>query len=154
MKGRSAKAKGKLLEDHVAKEIRERGIDPRAARDGASGASNREKADVGAVILFDEGQRSIGIECKNYAKAHVQDWWRQAEKLCDVGYTDPVVVYKLKGEKYTDAKAIVRLDTLLDLIVLAGDPRESEYTSKDNNKLKWALRALKEAINKVIKLLD
>lgn len=112
MKPKSAIQKGKDLENYVADQIESKGL-ARASRSHGSGNGTREKSDIetGLQILG----KNIGFECKNYANANVQEWWRQAQKLEALG-REPVVVYKLKNEQYKKVKVILYLDTLLELI--------------------------------------
>jgi len=113
IKTQSARAKGKKLENWIADKIRNKGIDHKAIRDGASGAGNREKGDVStSAQVFG---RNLGIEAKNYKNAHIQEWWKQTQKLEILG-REPVLVYKLDREPFEETKAVIYLDTFLDMI--------------------------------------
>ena len=105
--------KGKLLEEHVALQLREKGIDPKAYRAHGSGNGTTEKADIwtSAMIL---GQ-NMGIECKNQSVVKIPEWWRQVKKLEGLG-REPVLVFKQYGEPLGDSKAVIYLDTLLELM--------------------------------------
>ena len=114
MKPSSAKAKGKLLEDYVADQLREKGLDLRARRETSSGAGNREKGDVWTSLMI-LGQNA-GIECKNQATLSIPDWWRQTKKLESLG-REPILVYKLPYEPLGSTLCTIYLDTLLELLV-------------------------------------
>lgn len=105
--------KGKDLENHVCEQLKAFGIDERARRSYGSGNSNGIKADIdtSATILG----IAMGIECKHMDKLNVPDAWRQTKKLIDLGY-EPVLVIKQTADKYGDVKAVIYLDTLLELI--------------------------------------
>src|SRR5690348_6860740 len=112
MTPRSAIAKGKLLEDHVAQRIRDLGIDPKAYRSHGSGNGNTEKGDIwtSMVVL---GQ-NVGIECKNQTNIAIPEWWRQTKKLESLG-REPVLAFKLAGEPVTETKVVIYLETFLEL---------------------------------------
>ena len=144
-----AKEKGKLLESYVADQIVSKGLDPKARRDGASGASNKEKADI--VTSIQCLGRNLGIECKNYKVAHVQDWWKQAQKL-EVIDREPILVYKLGQEGFKDTKCIIYLDTFLELLkwTTKADTRE-EIIQEDTYDKKSALYSIDYAIQELKK---
>lgn len=110
---KSQVAKGKILEEHVASQIREKGIDLKAYRSHGSGNGNTEKADIWTSMMI-LGQNA-GIECKNHATLAIPEWWRQTKKLETLG-REPVLVFKIYGEPLGETKAIIYLDTLLELI--------------------------------------
>lgn len=155
MNGRSAKAKGKLLEDYVADQIIEKGLDARARRDGASGAGNREKGDVMTAMQI--LGRNVGIECKNQKTLCIPEWWRQTRKL-EVLQREPVLAFKQFGESLEETKVVIYLSTLLDLVAAAnaaeGKAPEPADNSEKNRKMKWALNDLRQAANKVMHLLE
>lgn len=113
MTPKSAIAKGKLLEEHVASQIREKGIDPRAYRSFGSGNGNLEKGDIWTSMMI-LGQNA-GIECKNCSTIKIPEWWRQVKKLEILG-REPILVFKQFGEPLGETKAVIYLDTLLELI--------------------------------------
>jgi hypothetical protein len=148
MKSSSAKAKGKLLEDYVADQIVLKGIDLKARRDNASGSGTREKGDISTSMMV-LGQNA-GIECKNQATLHIPNWWKQTKKLESLG-REPILVFKQYGESLGDSKAIVYLDTLLELIKLSNTEKiYQEVIPEDSNTKKWAIQ---NAINSLKKLL-
>lgn len=110
---KSQVAKGKILEEYVADQIRTKGIDLKAYRSHGSGNGNTEKADIWTSMMI-LGQNA-GIECKNHANLAIPEWWKQTKKLETLG-REPVLVFKIYGEPLPETKAVVYLDTLLELI--------------------------------------
>jgi len=113
MTPKAAIQKGKDLENYVAEQIAAKGIDTRAKRSFGSGNGNTEKSDIWTNMQVLGLQ--AGIECKHATKYSVHDWWRQTKKLESLGY-EPILVIKQTHEQYGDTKAIIYLDTLLELI--------------------------------------
>lgn len=105
--------KGKLLEKHVAGQIRLKGIDLKAYPSHGSGNSSSEKGDIWTSMMI-LGQNA-GIECKNHATLCIPEWWRQTKKLESLS-REPVLVFKIYGEPMAETKALIYLDTLLDLV--------------------------------------
>jgi len=105
--------KGKLLEEYVAGQIRDKGIDLKAYRSHGSGSSPTEKGDIWTSMMI-LGQ-NVGIECKNHAALHIPEWWRQTKKLESLG-REPVLVFKIYGEPMSETKCVIYLDTLLEMI--------------------------------------
>lgn len=156
MKPKSAIQKGKLLEDWVCDQIREKGIDPKAYRSHGSGNGNREKSDIwtSAKML---GQ-NMGIECKNQKVIKIPDWWRQTKKLESLG-REPVLVFKENMAKMEDTLCVIYFDTLLELIkgqngaTLA--PEQSLGQSGEMaRELKYSLARAKQSLNQLIKDLE
>lgn len=143
---KNAKQKGRALEKHVCDRIRSFGLDPKAIYDGASGAGTREKADIRTSMKICE--RTVGIECKNFKKPHIKVWWEQAQKLQTLD-REPILVYKLGGEKYEETKAVVYLDTLLELIA---SKQEGELLTLDKT-IQWKIKKLKDAASELFKSL-
>ena len=143
-----AKEKGKKLEEFVREEIIKRKLDDRAIRDGASGASNKEKRDVATNILI--GDREIGIECKNHKVPHIKDWWLQTQKLESLGY-EPVLIYKLFGESMGDSKAVIYTTTLLDLLANQKDSFEQSGIPSGD---KWKVRKSIQDLKSLLKVLE
>src|SRR3990167_3847628 len=113
MKPSSAIAKGKILEEYVAKQIRQKGIDPKAYRSHGSGSGITEKSDIWTSMMI--LGRNAGIECKNHSTLHIPEWWKQVEKLESLN-REPVLVFKQFGESLGNTKAIIYWNTLLELI--------------------------------------
>lgn len=109
----NTRQKGQLLEKWICDQLREKGIDPHARPSFNSGATNTEKADIWTSTMI-LGQ-NIGIEAKNQKTLCIPDWWKQTKKLESLG-REPVLVFKQFGEPLGETKAIVYLDTLLELI--------------------------------------
>lgn len=105
--------KGKLLEKYVADQIRLKRIDTKAYPSHGSGSSPTEKGDIWTSMMI-LGQNA-GIECKNHANLCIPEWWRQTKKLESLG-REPVLVFKIYGEPMPETKAVIYLDTLLELI--------------------------------------
>ena len=146
---KSRKQKGKALEDYVAQRLRETGIDPRARRSLGSGSGTREKADIETSAMI--GDTNIGIECKHTDKPKLLDWWRQARKLEQVRRV-PILVWKQTGDQYTDTKAIISMETLLQLIETQADVgnynnKEKPLTSDFRRQLDDVLYAIKHLEN-------
>jgi hypothetical protein len=104
---------GRELEEYVAKEIRDKGIDLKAKREWGSGRGTKEKGDVITSMMI-LGQNA-GIECKAAASLCVGDWWKQTKKLESLG-REPMLVFKNMLEPLSDTKCVVYLDTILELI--------------------------------------
>lgn len=105
--------KGKDLEDYVCAQLKAKGLDDRARRSYGSGNSNGIKADIdtNTTIL---GQ-ALGIECKHVDKLDLNGSLKQAEKLATLGY-EPVLVFKRTQDRYGNTRAVIYLDTLLELL--------------------------------------
>jgi len=71
--------------------------------------------------------QNAGIEAKNQATLHIPDWWRQTKKLESLS-KEPVLVFKIYGEPLGETKALIYLDTMLELI------KESNAWRKLNGK--------------------
>jgi hypothetical protein len=149
MKPSSAKAKGKLLEDYVADQIVEKGIDLKAHRDGASGAGNREKGDINTSMMV-LGQNA-GIECKNQATLHIPDWWKQTKKMQSLA-REPILAFKQFGEPLGETKVIIYLDTFLELVKLSNtDKIYEEIVPEDSREKKWAIQNAISVLRKLEK---
>lgn len=115
---KSQVAKGKQLEDYVADQIREKGIDLKAYRAHGSGNGNREKGDIWTSMMV-LGQNA-GIECKNQAHLNIPDWWRQTKKLESLS-REPILAFKIYGEPLAETKVVIYLDTFLELVKSANE---------------------------------
>lgn len=147
MRPSSAKQKGKLLEDWVADQIVAKGIDPKARRDGASGAGNREKGDIITTMMV-LGQNA-GIECKNHKTLALPDWWRQTKLLESLG-REPMLVFKFQGDSLEDTKVVMYLDTVLELIK---NQRGYKENTEVNTKSIERERAIEQIIQ-AVKILE
>lgn len=143
MKPQSAIQKGKDLENHVAKRLRDLGIDIRADRQGGSGNGLR-KGD----IVTDTG---ITFECKN---THNFNWKSTADQVrkASLGYNKEVIVWHPPQRPLADSIAVVPLEDYLELLKSKHDHRDSEtildkYTIKSN--LEKAVHYLKRVIKEV-----
>jgi len=158
---KSARQKGKMLEDEIADKLIEKGLDSKARRDGGSGSGNREKADVStSATIFG---RNLGIEAKNHEKLAIPDWWRQVEKLEVLG-REPVLIFKLPKRNPKIHLVTIYLETFLDMLVAlqgvdntASNVVESYGWDKTNhlNSLKYLKenlsRAIREYEKKILK---
>lgn len=109
----NTRQKGQILEKYVCEQIKEKGLDTHPRPSFNSGATNTEKADIWTSMMV-LGQNA-GIECKNQATLHIPDWWKQTKKLESLS-KEPILVFKQYGESLGETKAIIYLDTLLELI--------------------------------------
>jgi hypothetical protein len=94
--------------------------------------------------------QNAGIECKFAKNASVTTWWRQAKKLESLGY-EPILVYKLNNEPFSQTKAVIYLDTLLELVKSSEGievVQEVDDPKKREIKYKWskAVYALKDLL--------
>jgi len=149
MNAKSAKAKGKLLEDYVADQIVAKGLDRKAHRDGGSGAGNREKADISTSMMV-LGQNA-GIECKNQAILCIPEWWRQTQKLESLGM-EPILAFKQYGEPLSETKVVIYLETFLELVRKSSYEREIiKVPEEDSREKRYAIENLKRATAQLLK---
>lgn len=157
MQTKSNTAKGQELELWLADQIKEIGLDDRAGRAKRSGAGTGEKADIWTSLTI--CGRTVGIECKNQNTPHITDWWSQTQKLEKLS-REPILVYKLEGEDFGEAKAVIYASTLLELIKASKCPVEQLAPKKvgyiDNSRraLIWAIKAAITALKKAISELE
>lgn len=123
IKLQTTKEKGNELEEYVSEQIRAKQIDLRARPSPNSGGTNGIKSDINTSMMI-LGQNA-GIECKNQASLLVAEWWRQCKKLQSLGM-EPILVFKLLGEPLGEARCVVYLDTLLEIIKLANRIQEDK----------------------------
>ncbi len=151
---KSAIAKGKELENYIADQLVEKGLDLKACRSHGSGNGNREKADIWTSLTI--LGRNVGIEAKNHAIPHIKDWWQQACKLEKLD-REPILVYKLKGEGLGEAKAVVYLDTLLEMAKCSKERSNDEIKPTNvliKRELLWLIKSGIEILKKIIKELE
>ncbi len=143
------KQKGKILENYVADQIVEKGIDLKARADGASGAGNREKGDISTSMMV--LGINAGIECKNQKNLHIQDWWRQTKKLESLR-REPILAFHIDNEQWEETKVVIYLDTFLELVKLSNtDKIYKELTPEDSREKKWAINNAIVTLKKLIK---
>lgn len=156
MNPKSAIQKGKDLENYLVQQLRDKGLDVRAARSHGSGNGNSEKSDVWTSLRV-LGQ-NVGFECKHYGSLAIQEWWRQTKKLEKLG-REPVLVFKQTQDQYADVRVVIYLDTFLELVKAAnGSPPVINVgipvvTASDREK-SYALDQLKVALARAQKVLD
>lgn len=144
----SAKQKGKLLENWVADQIVAKGLDNKARREGSSGAGNRDKADV--VTSMTILNRNISIECKNQKTVNFPEWWKQCEEAALKTSCEPLLVTKYDRESLEAAKVTLYLDTFLDLVKKASEPKSQ---TNANRELMWHLERVKQDAQRTLKIL-
>ena len=144
---KSPKRKGAILEDFVADRLVETGLDPRAKRDGASGAGTREKGDVSTAVAING--RNLGIECKNHKNVAIPEWWKQTKKLEELG-REPILVFKMNREPLEGSLVCIYFETLLEL--LSGNAEELKSIT-EKPEIQYKAKRAKEAINDLIKVL-
>lgn len=142
------KEKGKILENHIADRLVETGLDPRARRDGASGAGNREKGDISTSVSING--RNLGIECKNHKTLHIPEWWKQAKKLEVLG-REPVLAFKIPQDGLEGTLVVIYLETLLELIQGNSGALKSIVEKPE---IAWKAKRAKDAINELMKVLQ
>lgn len=86
---RSAKAKGKRLENYVARELAK--VDKYAYRRADSGSGRLRKEDVFTTLPF-------FIECKNQDTLELNSWWKQTLNGCPTNKL-PILIYKRNFER-------------------------------------------------------
>lgn len=143
MNPRSAIAKGKQLENHVAKRLNELGIDINANRQIGSG-SGLKKGDI---------QTSIGItfECKNTKTFK----WKEAQKQVQresMGYQQECIIWHSPNTPLENSIAIIPLEDYLQLLKIKKDNLNrteilDKYTIKSN--LERATHHLKQVIKEL-----
>lgn len=151
MKPRSAIAKGKLLEDYVASQIREHGLDPKATRSHGSGNTNTEKSDIWTSMEI-LGQ-NVGIECKNQKKIAIQNWWEQTQKLERLG-REPVLAFKFDRESFEETKVVIYLDTFLKLAQGSSNSPLSIDSTFTDPKKKYAVQNAIQSLKTLLKQFD
>lgn len=149
MNPKSPIAKGKLLEDYVCSQIREKGLDPKAYRSHGSGNGNNEKSDIWTSLMC-LGQ-NIGFECKNQSTLCIPEWWRQTKKLESLS-REPVLVFKQFGEPMGETKVVIYLDTFLEL--LKGDRVEITGIENEDPKKRYAIKRMIDDAKTVIKYFE
>ena len=77
-----------------------------------------------------------------------------------MNHAEPIVVYKLGGEglNTNDVKAIVRLETLIDLIIAAGENKKEvavkEISTGNTRDMKYRAQRLIQSSKELIKALE
>ena len=158
MKPQSAIAKGKELENWIVDRIIALGLDSKACRSAGSGNGNREKSDINTSLTI--LGKNIGIEAKNHKTLHIQEWWRQTEKLEVLG-REPVLAFKIARDPFEATNVVIRLETLLELVKWANKAyadvaiikEDFGKSAEDQRNMKWALENVKSGISKLLKYL-
>lgn len=145
----NTRQKGMALSKYIAQQIKEKGLDDRAYARGDSGAGNKEKTDITTNVTV--LGRPIGVEAKNSKNASVTPWWEQTQKLEKLGY-EPVLVYSLHYESFDEAKAVIYLDTLLEL--LKSKDIKQEQKPPETRTLQYKKDKLVHALKDFLKTLE
>lgn len=143
---------GAELEEHVAGEIRRLGLDPKARRNPDSGSGNREKADIDTNLEI-LGEHAH-LECKNWTRHGMAAWIEHVEYGASMGHALPVLIYKLRRDPVSKARAILPLDTLLGLLVQAHGVKVQRTVEVDSRQARYFVGKLKNAAAKIAKLAD
>ena len=138
----SSKNKGRELENHIVKLIREKGLDRRASRNPGSG-SGLQKGDV----FNDLGWT---IECKNTRTNPGKAAFDQVRRE-SMGYTKEVVIWHKPNTSLDDSIALINIHDFLDLMKQAKEPKSIKEPSRT---LKYKLEKLKQIIKEIIKELE
>jgi hypothetical protein len=80
--------------------------------------------------------QNIGIECKNQKTLCIPDWWKQTKKLESLG-REPVLVFKIFLEPLGETKALIYLDTFLEMakeIKMLKDKLKNSDSTKSKRK--------------------
>ena len=137
MKPKSAIAKGKILEDWVAKRLQDTGLDPRAYKQKGSG-SGQNKGDIWNAL-------GISFECKNTKNFSMDLFWKQSVRD-SLGTTEPCIVWHPQHLPLEDSRVVISWEYFETLLL--GRNEEKEI---DNRNLKWKLQDLKSRITSVLK---
>lgn len=143
---------GAELEEHVARELRVLGLDPKARRNPDSGSGNREKADIDTSLEI-LGEHAH-IECKNWTRHGMAAWIDHTEYGASMGHALPVLIYKLRRDGMNKARAIIPLETLLQLLVKAQGVTVQKVVEVDSKNARYFVGKLKNAAAKIAKLAD
>lgn len=143
---------GAELEEYLARELRRLGLDPNAKRNPDSGNGNREKADVDTNL--DILGEHAHFECKNWTQHGMAAWIKQVEYGASLGHAVPILVYKLRRDPLSKARAIIPLYTLLGLLVEAQGVEVKRTVEVDSKQAKYFAGKLNNAAMKLAKLAD
>lgn len=106
MKAKSAKAKGKRLEQHVAAAYRHYDIDESARPMPMSGAMSHFKGDI-----FKREDYQYIDECKNQERVSLWKWWEQAKSQAQ-GFRTPVLHI---SANFRPILTVIELETYMNL---------------------------------------
>jgi hypothetical protein len=140
------KNKGKDFEKFIAHEIEEIGL----------GNANREKRSGGGLNKGDiRANLPFLIEAKDQKTIHILDWIEQAQKQAEIGNISSdkwALIFRNPNSptEYPECYAVIDMWQFFELLKKDAEPK----IKAPDRELKWALTALKNAISKVLKLLD
>jgi len=135
-------AKGKQLEDFVAKLLRDSGLDIKARREIGSG-SGVFKGDVSNNL-------DIHFECKNVAKMQWKETFKQIARDNVSGHKE-VLVWHMPNTSLNDSKVVINIDYFIDLLL--GNTQELQ-NPLDSNELKFKVKNARESIRILDKALE
>lgn len=140
------------MENWVADQIVEKGIDPKARANGDSGGGNRDKCDVSTSMMV--LNQNVGIECKNQKILKIPEWWRQTKKLESLRM-EPVLAFHIDGEPWEETKVVIYLDTFLELVKLSNTEKVYETVMpEDSREKKYAIQDAIRALKKLEKFIN
>lgn len=142
---------GAELEEYVAGELRKLGLDPRARRNPDSGSGNKEKADIDTNL--DVLGEHAHIECKNWSRHGMAAWIAHTEYGAGM-HALPILVYKLRKDSLSRARAIVPLYAFLGLLVEAKGVEVKHTVEIDSKQARYFADKLNTAAGKLAKLAD
>ena len=141
---------GAELEEYVAGRLRTLGIDPTAKRNPDSGSGNREKADIETNLQI-LGQ-NVHIECKNWARHGMASWLEHTQHASSMTHGLPILIYKLRRDSLHQARAIIDLETFLELIKKSYGVVVNRVVDVDSKNARYFSGKLNTATQKLIKL--
>ena len=145
MDSKSKKAKGARLDNYVVDYCKQN-LDIKTYATKGSGSTNRDKSDVRCPTI------NVMFEDKNHQQLSILNWIDQLEKdendfnLSVLNFRNP-----RRSEAEWDVWSVIRFTDLVDL--LANKESEIVVEKVDNKQLQWALGSLKQAINKVLRMI-
>lgn len=101
--------------------------------------SGQWKGDVNTKMKV-LGRQAV-IEAKNQKNLHIQEWWIQTERQT-LNYGEPVLAFKLYRQPLEATKVVIYLDTFLELVKRASEPKIQEQ----DREFKWKLANLEKAV--------
>lgn len=140
MKPKSAIAKGKILEEFIAEELRKSGLDPRAYRQKGSG-NGLNKGDIWNAL-------NLCIEAKNQKNFNRQ-WAKEVVKDSQ-GSQIPLIVWHPPNVPLNESSVIIDWEFFKELLLCWKASQGTEMISNPSIPA-WKLKKLKDDINSVLK---
>lgn len=139
MQIKSAKNKGRELENFIVQLLRESGLDSRASRNPGSGSGNRQKGDVWNAL-------GLCIEAKNTVKAPGKAEFDQVRREAGP-YETEVIVWHPPKLPLDDSKVILNIHDFIELLKKGRDPK----TEKTSPNLAFKMRRARQSLQEVLK---